>query len=111
MLKGTVTTGKGWHSKHMEHWHVLPFAAFPGTLNVEVGEDQVAVMLEGASLGADAEGRRFPYRMGTLNGIEVAVTDSGAVPSEVEVLAAVRLRDLPLDDGDTVTIILSDAVE
>jgi len=104
-------SGYGWHSEHMEHWECLPFKAYPGTLNVKVGRSQVKKMLLGAHLCTYVEGVEAPYRMGTLNGIEVAVATSGVAPTQVELVAAVRLRDLPLFDDDIVTIILDNPVK
>ena len=87
------------------------FKAYPGTLNVIVGKSQVAKMLSGAHLFTYVDGVKAPYRMGTLNGIEVAVCASGVEPSQVELVAAVRLRNIPLSDDDTVIIILDDPVK
>jgi CTP-dependent riboflavin kinase len=95
----------------MEHWECLFFKAYPGTLNVIVGKSQVAKMLSGAHLFTYVDGVKAPYRMGTLNGIEVAVCASGVEPSQVELVAAVRLRNIPLSDDDTVIIILDDPVK
>jgi CTP-dependent riboflavin kinase len=78
---------------------------------VRVGKSQVAKMLSGAHLFTYVEGTKALYRMGTLNGIEVAVCGSGVAPHQVELVAAVRLRKLPLSDGDTVIIILDDPVK
>jgi CTP-dependent riboflavin kinase len=44
--------------------------------------------------------------MGTLRGVPVAVTDSETRRDEVEVIAPIRLRSLPLHNGDTVEIVL-----
>ncbi len=106
-----MVSGHGWHSKHMEHWKCLPFKAYPGTLNVIVGKSQVAKMLSGAHLFTYVEEVKALYRMGTINGIEVAVCGSGVEPTQVELVAAVRLRDIPLSNGDTVIIILDDPVK
>jgi len=95
----------------MEHWECLPFKAYPGTLNVKVHTSQVKKMLSGAHLFTYVDGVKAPYRMGTLNGIEVAVCASGVEPSQVELVAAVRLRNIPLSDDDTVIIILDDPVK
>jgi CTP-dependent riboflavin kinase len=95
----------------MEHWECLPFKAYPGTLNVKVHRSQVKKILSYAHLYTYVDGVKAPYRMGTLNGIEVAVCGSGVAPHQVELVAAVRLRDIPLSDGNLVTIILDDPVK
>jgi CTP-dependent riboflavin kinase len=111
LLEGTVVTGFGWHRHNMGPWRSLPFSAYPGTLNVKVGYDQVAKFLDEVTDWVEHDGRSHPYRLGTLHGCTVAVTDSLTRRDEVEVIAPRRLRDIPLNDGDTVTIVLSDAVE
>jgi CTP-dependent riboflavin kinase len=111
MLVGVVRTGKGWASGDMGQWRVLPWTPHPGTLNVEVGEEAVAEFMARVSTWSPYKGHDHPYRMGILAGVEVAVTDSGIEPAQVEVVAPVRLRDLPLEDGDTVTILLRDEGE
>jgi CTP-dependent riboflavin kinase len=110
-LTGKVVKGFGWHRHNMEPWEALPFKAYSGTLNVKVGTQQVTEFLDGVTGWIEHEGRFHPYRMGTLRGIPVAVTDSATKPAEVEVLAPIRLRDLPLRDGDEVTIVLDGEVE
>jgi CTP-dependent riboflavin kinase len=105
MLKGTVVSGEGWHSKHMEHWDVLPFAAFPGTLNVAVGNDAVEEMLKRSGESVVRDGVAHRYWFGFMGDVEVAVTwNVGCAPGVLELLAPVRLRDLPLSDGDTVEV-------
>lgn len=103
-----VTDGLGWHADHMEHWSGLPFEAFPGTLNVEVGLAAAERLRRAMPHVLHSDGRHWPYILGSLRGVQVAVTESRARPAQVEVLAAVRLRDLPLATGDRVTILLAD---
>ena len=111
ILEGQVTTGLGWHKNNMGPWKVLPFKAYPGTLNVEVGKRRVQKFVATTTRRAESKVRSNPYRMGSLNGITVAVTDSDTEPDQIEVIAPVRLRDLPLRDGDTVSIMICDEVE
>lgn len=105
-IAGVVTAGVGWHANHMEQWSELPFDPFPGTLNVEVGSDVAERLRLFMPHELHWNNRRWPYIFGSLSGVRVAVTESRARPSEVEVLAAVRLRDLPLHNGDRITIFL-----
>ena len=111
MVTGVVSTGKGWASRDMGPWQFLPWKPHPGTLNVEIGDDNVAEFLSKVRHWSYYNNRKYPYRLGKLNGVDVAVTDSGVRPGGIEVVAPVRLRDLPLNDGDTVTIMLDDEVE
>jgi hypothetical protein len=106
ILTGLVKTGKGWASADMSPWNSLPFTAHPGTLNVDIGRENVRAFMSTVRDTKEYLGRIYPYRMGTLNGIPVAVTNSGIEPDQVEVVCGVRLRDLPLADGDTVHILL-----
>jgi CTP-dependent riboflavin kinase len=110
-LTGKVVKGMGWHRHNMQPWKALPFAAYSGTLNVKVGRKQVTQFLEGVTDWIEHDGRWHPYRMGTLRGVPVAVTDSETRRDEVEVIAPIRLRSLPLRDHDIVTIVLDDEVE
>jgi CTP-dependent riboflavin kinase len=105
-LTGKVVKGMGWHRHNMEPWEALPFDAYSGTLNVKVGKKQVTEFLDGVTDWIEHEGRWHPYRMGTLRGVAVAVTDSKTRRDEVEVIAPIRLRSLPLFNGDTVEIVL-----
>lgn len=105
MLKGKVVSGEGWHSRHMEHWAVLPFTPFPGTLNLYVGEQTVERMLQREGGSVVRDGIAFRYWFGSVNGEPVAVTwNVGCEVGVVEIVAPVRLRDLPLDDGDELTV-------
>jgi hypothetical protein len=106
ILTGTVRTGKGWASADMSPWRQLPFAPHPGTLNVDIGRENVRAFMTTVRETTHYKGRVYPYRMGTLNGLPVAVTNSGLEPNQVEVVCGSRLRDLPLVDGDTVHILL-----
>jgi CTP-dependent riboflavin kinase len=105
-LTGKVVKGMGWHRHNMQPWKALPFDAYSGTLNVKVGKKQVTEFLDGVTDWVHYEGRWHPYRMGTLRGVQVAVTDSKTRRDEVEVIAPIRLRSLPLFNGDTVEIVL-----
>lgn len=107
-LTGVVRSGIGMASQDMGPWVGLPFVPYPGTLNVELGEDVVDEFLRTVTTCAHYRRRWYPYRMGTLNGVPVAVTDSQTEFGQVEVIAPVRLRDLPLSNGETVTILLED---
>lgn len=109
IVRGTVANGLGVHHTDMRQWAGLPFVAYPGTLNVDVGRDTARMLLARMPHVLHVFRREWPYVLGTLNGVEVAVTESRAKPWQIEVLAAVRLRDLPLRNGDVVTIVLRDA--
>lgn len=105
MLKGEVVSGEGWHSRHMEHWAALPFAAFPGTLNLHVGEKAVERMLKRSGGSVVRDDVEFRYWFGSVNGNRVAVTwNVGCAPGVLEIVAPFRLRDLPLADGDTLEV-------
>lgn len=107
-VTGTVADGLGVHHMEMSQWDGLPFRAHPGTLNVNVGRKVAKGLLARMPHVHHSFGREWPFVLGTLNGVEVAVTESRAKPWQVEVLAPVRLRGLPLENGDRVTIILHD---
>ena len=107
-VTGVVADGLGVHHMEMSQWDGLPFKAYPGTLNVDVGKDVAADLLARMPHVHYSFGREWPFVLGTLNGVDVAVTESRAKPWQVEVLAAVRLRDLPLANGDSVTIVFDD---
>jgi len=111
ILTGEVVSGFGWHKKNMGPWSALPFRAYPGTLNLKVGQEAVEGFMREKSEWFEHKNCWYFYRTGTLNGTPVAVTDSGTSFGQVEVFAAVRLRSLPLVDGDTVTILLNGDVE
>jgi CTP-dependent riboflavin kinase len=105
MLKGTVVSGEGWHSRNMEHWAVLPFAAFPGTLNLAVGDEAVDAMLKRSGGSVVRDGVEYRYWFGWVGDVEVAVTwNVGCAAGVLELVAPVRLRGLPLSDGDTVEV-------
>jgi CTP-dependent riboflavin kinase len=105
MLRGTVVSGEGWHSRNMEHWGVLPFAAFPGTLNVAVGDGAVEMMLKRSGGSVVRDGVTYRYWFGFVGDVEVAVTwNVGCALGVLELVAPVRLRNLPLSDGDTVEV-------
>jgi len=106
-LTGTVRSGIGRASADMGPWVRLPFEPYPGTLNVEIGEETVEAFLGTVTTCAHYRRRWYPYRFGTIGSVPVAVTDSQTEFGQVEVIAPVRLRDLPLQDGDTVTIVLA----
>jgi CTP-dependent riboflavin kinase len=110
-VTGTVADGLGVHHMEMSQWSGLPFRAYPGTLNVDVGLEVAADLLARMPHVHYSFNREWPFVFGTLNGVDVAVTESRAKPWQVEVLAAVRLRDLPLTNGDRVTIVLTDLRE
>lgn len=105
MLTGTVVSGEGWHSHNMKHWAVLPFEPFPGTLNVFVGEDAVEEMLKRSSGSVIRNRVAYRYWFGSVGEVDVAVTwNVGCAPGVLELVAPVRLRDLPLEDGDTIVV-------
>jgi CTP-dependent riboflavin kinase len=106
-LTGIVRTGLGRAAADMGPWVDLPFDSYPGTLNVELGEETVEAFLRTVIRCAHYRRRWYPYRFGSIGSVPVAVTDSQTEFSQVEVIAPVRLRDLPLEDGDTVTIVLA----
>lgn len=100
-----MVSGEGWHSQHMEHWGVLPFEAFEGTLNLFVGDAAVAGITAQEGKITVGGGVQFFWWPGTLQGVDVVVTwNVGCAPGVVELVAAVRLRDLPLCDGDVVEV-------
>lgn len=105
-VTGIVANGLGVHHKEMRQWNGLPFKAYPGTLNVKVGRTVAAELLALMPHKFVEYDRDWPYVLGTLNGVPVAVTESRAKPWQIEVLAACRLRDLPLHNGDRITIFL-----
>jgi CTP-dependent riboflavin kinase len=105
-LTGTVVAGFGWHKNNMQPWRRLPFKPYPGTLNVKVGKKHAKEFMESVETWIEHNGRWYPYRLGTIAGVPVAVTNSESKSDEVEVLAAIRLRNLPLSDGDIVSIAL-----
>lgn len=105
MLTGRVVSGEGWHSQNMEHWSVLPFDPFPGTLNLYVGNRAVTAMLKRQGESVVRDGVEFRYWFGSFEGNPVAVTwNVGCEPGVVELVAPVRLRDQPLVDGDRVEV-------
>ena len=105
-ISGIVADGLGVHHMEMSQWDGLPFKAHPGTLNVEVGELVAADLISRMPHKLMKFDREWPYVLGTLNNVFVAVTESRAKPWQVEVLSAIRLRDLPLRNGDPITIFL-----
>jgi CTP-dependent riboflavin kinase len=105
VLTGTVVSGEGWHQKNMGHWKVLPFKAFPGTLNIEVGAEAVARLLERDGNVTVGKGVDFLWWPARFRGLDVAVTwNVGCAPGVVELVASQRLRDLPLTNGDVVEV-------
>jgi CTP-dependent riboflavin kinase len=104
-FQGTVTSGEGWHSDNMRHWKVLPFAPFPGTLNLRVGHETVDRLR--ARPGRSVMFRHVEFFWWTcrVRNVTCVVTwNVGCEPGVVELVAPVRLRDLPLEDGDVVEV-------
>lgn len=100
---------EGYSSQFVEK---LGFIPFPGTLNVLLEEpfptERKTIRIEGFA----EEGRTFGecrcYRI-KINGMQAAVVrpEKSRYPVElIEVIAAVKLRALGLEDGDPVEVIL-----
>lgn len=104
-LVGTVTAGEGWHSRNMGQWEVLRFRPFPGTLNVTVGVEQVAELRARRGRSTVFDHVEFFWWPCSVRGVVGVVTwNEGCAEGVVEVVAPVRLRDLPLSDGDVVEV-------
>jgi CTP-dependent riboflavin kinase len=106
-LEGQVCSGEGWHSENMRQWRRLPFVPFPGSLNVWVGDRQVEQLQQVPGRKVTFKGVDFYWWPCTVRGVAGVVTwNAGCVPGVVEVVAPVRLRDLPLIDGEIVEVLL-----
>lgn len=120
-LQGTVRSGLGDGAAYIgmdayqeRFEEALGFTPFPGTLNLEVAEEETAVLKQAATCmeidGFEKDGETFsavdvyPVTVEDVDAalLELAVTDHP--PTVVELIAPANLRqELRLEDGDTVT--------
>jgi CTP-dependent riboflavin kinase len=89
----------------MLQWATLPFVPYPGTLNVWVGDGQVEQLRARPGTLVTFKGVEFYWWPCGVEGVPGVVTwNRGCAPGVVEVIAPLRLRDLPLVDGQTVEV-------